>query len=81
MDTPVIEVIHLLASKDVSSIPIVDSEGVLYNIYESVDILTLIKGGIYTDLTLTVGEALLRRPSVCFILLRKFLVTKNGANK
>ncbi|KAK9379335.1 uncharacterized protein V2V93DRAFT_373563 [Kockiozyma suomiensis] len=63
MDTPVIEVIHLLASKDVSSIPIVDSEGVLYNIYESVDILTLIKGGIYTDLTLTVGEALLRRPS------------------
>ncbi|KAK9481010.1 hypothetical protein V1514DRAFT_301142 [Lipomyces japonicus] len=62
MDTPVIDVIHLLASRGISSIPILDSEGILQNIYESVDILTLIKGGIYNDLKLTVGEALMRRP-------------------
>ncbi|KAK9246729.1 hypothetical protein V1506DRAFT_505227 [Lipomyces tetrasporus] len=61
MDTPVIDVIHLLASKGVSSIPILDNDGVLQNIYESIDVLTLIKGGIYNDLKLTVGEALMRR--------------------
>ncbi len=38
--------------------------GVLLNIYESVDILTLIKGGTYDDLSLSVGEALLKRPDV-----------------
>lgn len=32
------------------------------NIYEAVDVLSLIKGGIYTDLSLSVGEALMRRP-------------------
>jgi 5'-AMP-activated protein kinase regulatory gamma subunit len=62
MTTPVIEVIHLLASKRVSAIPIVDEQGKLLNIYEAIDVLSLIKGGIYTDLTLSVGEALLRRP-------------------
>ncbi|KAA8892600.1 hypothetical protein FN846DRAFT_915152 [Sphaerosporella brunnea] len=62
MDTPVITVIHMLVQKDISSVPIVDSNGILLNIYESVDILTLIKGGSYHDLSLSVGEALMRRP-------------------
>ncbi|KAK9448811.1 uncharacterized protein V1518DRAFT_418295 [Limtongia smithiae] len=61
MDTPVIDVIHLLASKGISSIPIVDADNLLLNVYESVDVLTLVKGGIYNDLKLTVGEALMRR--------------------
>ncbi|KAK9453662.1 hypothetical protein V1511DRAFT_489523 [Dipodascopsis uninucleata] len=61
MDTPVFEVIHLLAARGISSIPILDADGVLLNVYESVDVLTLVKGGIYTDLQLTVGEALMRR--------------------
>lgn len=81
MNTPVIKVIHMLVEKDISSVPIVDSNGGLYslvggdkwadvwagillNIYESVDVLTLIKGGSYDDLRLSVGEALLRRPDV-----------------
>jgi len=38
--------------------------GILLNIYESVDVLTLIKSGSYQDLSLSVGEALLRRPDV-----------------
>lgn len=61
MDTPVIEVIHLLTSNSISSIPIVNEEGKLINVYETVDVLALVKGGMYTDLDLSVGEALLRR--------------------
>ncbi|ANB15165.1 AMP-activated serine/threonine-protein kinase regulatory subunit SNF4 [Sugiyamaella lignohabitans] len=61
MQSPVIDVIHILASKRVSSVPIVDDEYKLINIYESYDVLALIKGGIYTDLSLSVGEALMRR--------------------
>ena len=63
MATPVIEVIHLLAHKSVSSIPIVDETGKLINVYEAIDVLALVKnGGMYTDLDLTVGDALLKRP-------------------
>jgi CBS domain-containing protein len=62
MATPVIEVIHLLAHKSVSSVPIVDENGKLTNVYEAVDVLGLVKGGMYTDLDLSVGDALLRRP-------------------
>uniref|UniRef100_A0A060T0G0 ARAD1C13068p n=1 Tax=Blastobotrys adeninivorans TaxID=409370 RepID=A0A060T0G0_BLAAD len=62
MTTPVIDVIHLLVNRGVSAIPIVDESGKLLNIYEAVDVLTLIKGEIYTDLSLSVGEALMRRP-------------------
>lgn len=38
--------------------------GVVYNVFESVDVIALIKGGVYDDLSLTVGEALKKRPSV-----------------
>ena len=62
MSTPVIDVIQLLTSAGgVSSVPIVDEQGVLINVYEAVDVLGLIKGGIYNDLSLSVGEALMRR--------------------
>lgn len=61
MTTPVIDVIQLLSQGNVASIPIVDDEGHLINVYEAVDVLGLIKGGIYNDLSLSVGEALMRR--------------------
>ena len=61
MTTPVIDVIQLLSQGGVSSIPIVDENGLLVNVYEAVDVLGLIKGGIYNDLSLSVGEALMRR--------------------
>lgn len=61
MDTPVIDVIHLLAKRRISSVPIVDQDGIVLNIYEAVDALSLIQVGSYYDLELTVGEALLRR--------------------
>lgn len=61
MNTPVIDVIQLLSHGSVSSIPIVDEQKKLVNVYEAVDVLGLIKGGIYNDLSLSVGEALMRR--------------------
>lgn len=38
----------------------------MINIFEAVDVITLIKGGIYDDLNLSVGEALLKRSDVSF---------------
>ncbi|KAJ5620215.1 5'-AMP-activated protein kinase subunit gamma [Penicillium lagena] len=39
----------------------VSVSGVVYNVFEAVDVITLIKGGFYDDLSLTVGEALKKR--------------------
>ncbi|TKA82347.1 hypothetical protein B0A49_00088 [Cryomyces minteri] len=61
MDTPVMDVIHMLVKKNISSVPILDSEGVVINVFEAVDVITLIKGGVYDDLNLSVGDALLKR--------------------
>lgn len=61
MNTPVIDAIQLLSQNGIASIPIIDENGQLLNVYEAVDVLGLIKGGIYNDLSLTVGEALMRR--------------------
>lgn len=43
--------------------------GVVYNVFEAVDVITLIKGGVYDDLSLTVGEALKKRSPVCLPFL------------
>ncbi|KAF2029237.1 CBS-domain-containing protein [Setomelanomma holmii] len=61
MDTPVMDVIHMLVKKNISSVPIVDRKGVVLNVFEAVDVIALIKGGVYDDLNLTVGDALLKR--------------------
>ena len=64
MDTPVIEVIHQLVRKSISSVPILNSDDIVVNVFEAVDVITLIKGGVYDDLTLSVGEALQKRALV-----------------
>lgn len=80
MDTPVMDVIHQLVSLHISSVPILNSDGmkrsfcdrvwtltsigVVINVFEAVDVITLIKGGTYDDLSLTVGEALQKRSDV-----------------
>lgn len=48
--------------------------GVVYNVFESVDVVTLIKGGVYDDLSLTVGEALKKRSPVCDLPLMTYCV-------
>lgn len=55
------EVIHKLVERSISSVPIINSEGIVYNVFEAVDVITLIKGGMYDDLSLSVGEALKKR--------------------
>lgn len=41
-----------------------DLVGIVYNVFEAVDVITLIKGGMYDDLSLSVGEALKKRSPV-----------------
>jgi len=80
MDTPVMDVIHMLVKKNISSVPILDKDGriiilislclaltnpgTLINVFEAVDVIALIKGGVYDDLNMSVGEALLKRSDV-----------------
>jgi hypothetical protein len=40
------------------------SLGVVVNVFEAVDVISLIKGGQYDDLALSVGEALAKRSPV-----------------
>ncbi|KAF3384982.1 5'-AMP-activated protein kinase subunit gamma [Penicillium rolfsii] len=61
MDTPVIDVIHILVERSISSVPILNSEGVVYNVFEAVDVIALTRGGTYDDLGLSVGEVLKKR--------------------
>lgn len=45
--------------------------GVVYNVFEAVDVVGLIRGGVYDDLGLTVGEVLKKRsPVSCALSLR-----------
>ena len=80
MESSVFEVIHQLVNNSISSVPILNSDGlsrrsrsqtlliwtgIVTNVFEAVDVITLIKGGNYDDLNLNVGEALQKRPEVC----------------
>lgn len=85
METPVMDVIHLLVKYSISNVPILDSDGTfldpfpnrltnkrpggVVNVFEAVDVISLIKGGVYDDLNLTVGEALLKRSEVMHLTL------------
>ncbi|MCJ1407530.1 AMP-activated serine/threonine-protein kinase regulatory subunit [Ptychographa xylographoides] len=62
METPVLDVIQQLVHQNISSVPILTSDGVVTNVFEAVDVITLIKGMVYEELNLSVGEALQKRP-------------------
>jgi len=61
MDTPVIDVIHTMVQKSISSVPIIDKDNRVLNVFEAVDVIAIIKGGVYDELTISVGDALLKR--------------------
>jgi 5'-AMP-activated protein kinase regulatory gamma subunit len=61
MDTSVIDVIHLMVKYNISSVPIVDRDGHVLNVFEAVDVIACIKGGAYDELSTSVGEALGKR--------------------
>ncbi|KAK3680179.1 AMP-activated serine/threonine-protein kinase regulatory subunit [Recurvomyces mirabilis] len=61
MDTPVMDVIHQLVKRNISCVPILDKEGTVLNVFEAVDVISLIKGGDYDNLNLSAGKALTMR--------------------
>jgi 5'-AMP-activated protein kinase, regulatory gamma subunit len=62
MSNTVLDVIHLMVKHNISAVPIVDRELKLLNVFEAVDVIPCIKGGVYDELTATVGEAISKRP-------------------
>lgn len=64
MDTPVMDVIHLLVKRNISCVPIVDRDGTVLNVFEAVDVITLINGGDYEKLNYSAGKALELRSAV-----------------
>ncbi|KIY72814.1 CBS-domain-containing protein [Cylindrobasidium torrendii FP15055 ss-10] len=59
--TTVFDVVHLFSSLSISAIPIIDEDGVVVNLYETVDVITLVRLGAYQSLDLTIEEALNQR--------------------
>ncbi|KAI8645016.1 activating gamma subunit of the AMP-activated Snf1p kinase complex [Parasitella parasitica] len=62
MQTPVIDVIALFANLNISAVPIVDDQGTVFNMYDTIDVMSLVRSEKYGDLDLPVGEALKSRP-------------------
>lgn len=62
MENTVLDAIHMMVDKNISCIPIVDSENRVLNAFEAVDVIPCIRGGAYEELDGTVGEALCKRP-------------------
>ncbi|KAI0834587.1 CBS-domain-containing protein [Hypoxylon sp. FL0890] len=62
MTDSVLEVINLMVVHNISAVPIVDKNNVVLNVFEAVDVIPCIKGGVYDELQSTVGEALSKRP-------------------
>jgi len=61
MDTSVIDVIHIMVKYSISSVPIVDEDRHVLNVFEAVDVISIIKGSAYEELGTSVGEALGKR--------------------
>ncbi|KAI0662764.1 CBS-domain-containing protein [Cubamyces menziesii] len=61
MNTPVFDVVHMFSERGISAVPIVDEEGIVVNLYETVDVITLVRLGAYQSLDLTISEALNQR--------------------
>ncbi|KAI1776418.1 CBS-domain-containing protein [Hypoxylon cercidicola] len=62
MTDSVLEVINLMVVHNISAVPIVDKNNVVLNVFEAVDVIPCIKGGVYEELKSTVGDALSKRP-------------------
>ncbi|OBZ78531.1 5'-AMP-activated protein kinase subunit gamma [Grifola frondosa] len=61
MSTPVFDVVHMFSARGISAVPIIDEDGIVVNLYETVDVITLVRLGVYTSLDLTISEALNQR--------------------
>ncbi|KAF8843970.1 hypothetical protein BDN67DRAFT_944222 [Paxillus ammoniavirescens] len=61
LNTPVLDVVHMFSERAISAVPIIDEDGVVVNLYETVDVITLVRLGAYQALDLTISEALNQR--------------------
>jgi len=61
LNTPVFDVVHMFSERAISAVPIIDEDGIVVNMYETVDVITLVRLGAYQSLGLTISEALKQR--------------------
>jgi 5'-AMP-activated protein kinase regulatory gamma subunit len=61
LQTTVFDVVHLFSELGIGAVPIVDSQGVVINLYETVDVVELVRTNAYQVLDLTIEDALRRR--------------------
>jgi CBS domain-containing protein len=61
MSSSVLDVVHLMVKRNISCVPIVDSNGRVLNAFEAGDIIPFIAGGAYDYLEGSIGEALCKR--------------------
>lgn len=61
MDTTVFDVVHMFSERGISAVPIIDENGVVVNLYETVDVISLVSDGAYQNLDLTIASALNKR--------------------
>ncbi|KAF9460841.1 hypothetical protein BDZ94DRAFT_876043 [Collybia nuda] len=61
LNTPVFDVVHMFSERSISAVPIIDEDGVVVNLYETVDVITLVRLGAYQSLDLKISQALGQR--------------------
>ncbi|GJJ13809.1 hypothetical protein Clacol_008066 [Clathrus columnatus] len=61
MDTTVFDVVHMFSERGISAVPILDENGVVINLYETVDVITLVRVGAYHSLDFNISSALSQR--------------------
>lgn len=61
LDTRVHELIRVFSSGGIGGVPVVDAAGDVVDLYDAVDAVELLRTGLYTDLDLTVQQAIARR--------------------
>ncbi|KAB5594728.1 5'-AMP-activated protein kinase subunit gamma [Ceratobasidium theobromae] len=61
LNTRVFDVVHMFSEGGISAVPIIDENGIVVNMYETVDVITLVRLGEYKSLDLTIAAALAHR--------------------
>lgn len=61
LNTTVFDVVHMFSERAISAVPIVDEDGIVVNLYETVDVMTLVRLGAYQSLDLKICDALSQR--------------------
>ncbi|GAA6000266.1 hypothetical protein JCM5350_006606, partial [Sporobolomyces pararoseus] len=61
MKTSVFDVVHIFSERGISAVPIVDEDGIVLNMYETVDIVDLVRQNAYQVLDSTIEDAFNQR--------------------